>query len=195
MFRANFTNGNVEFNIKESFGPFISENLLILTTCKVGRILLIIEKFSIYGISPDRGEVLFEAKDENYDIINVIGMIEGCLLCIDSKGKFKLIEIFYETGQILTTWHLNFGDGNEKWSLEHAAIHKPTSSSVKFNLILKMRSENIGRVILVYSIDPQSEIVKCVFRHWIINNNYNDKTLPFIVITQMMYVCRLFLLL
>lgn len=152
-----------------------------MTTCKRGRILLIIEKFSIYGISSEGGEVLFDIPIEGFDIKSFIQVIEGCLLCIDSKGNFRLIEIFYETGAVLATWHLNLNEGNDNWTLEQATIHK---ISEKFNLIIKIRSEIIGKVILIYSIDPLSEVVACTFRHWIMNNSYsenNNDNLPFIV--------------
>ena len=150
----------------------------MMTSYKIGRVLLVIEKCMIYGISPDGGEVLFEIKTKTFEIVSVIDVIEGCLLCIDSKGQFRLIEIFYETGQVLATWHLNFTDKTVQWTIENAEIYR--NSPDKFNLIIKMRNALIGRVILVYSLDPQSEIVSCTFRHWIINN-YNDKSLPFIV--------------
>lgn len=154
-----------------------------MTTCKRGRVLLIIEKLNIYGISSEGGEVLFDIPIEGFDIKSFIQVVEGCLLCIDSKGNFRLIEIFYETGVVLATWHLNFSERTDNWTLEQAAVHK---LSGKFNLIIKIRGEMIGKVILIYLIDPLSEIVTCTFRHWIMNNHnnssYSDKnSLPFIV--------------
>ena len=136
--------------------------------------MLVIEQIIIYGISPEGGEVLFEIRMD-FEIKSVIDMIEGCLLCIDSRGNFKLIEIFYETGAILATWHLKY---ENSWTLEQATIHK---ISEKFNLIIKMRNELLGEMILAYSIDPQIKIVPCTFRYWIVDDNCNDKNLPFIV--------------
>ena len=183
LFRVNFKGDNIdiEFSIKESFGPFNCDNLLLMTSCKRGRVLLIIEKFNIYGISSEGGEVLFDIPIEGgFDIKSFIQVIEGCLLCIDSKGNMRLIEIFYETGQVLATWHFNFSERNHNWTLEQvtataaatAAIHK---LSGKFNLIIKIRCEMIGKVILIYSIDPLSEIVTCTFRHWIMNSCKDSK--------------------
>lgn len=146
----------------------------MMSTCKRGRVLLVIENKNIYGISPEGGEVLFEIR-VNFDIKTVIDLIEGCLLCIDSKGNFRLIEIFYETGVNLATWHIK---SENNWTLEQATVHK---LSGKFNLIIKMGCDTVGKVVLVYSIDPQSEIVPCTFRHWIIKDGLNDKNMPFIV--------------
>lgn len=180
----NFKGGNIEFSIKESFGPFNCDNLLMMIMCKRGRVLLVIEKFNIYGISPEDGEVLFEIR-VNFDIKSVIDIIEGCLLCIDSKGNFRLIEIFYETGVNLVTWYLKSEDN---WTLEEATVHK-LSFSGKFNLIIKIRCDTVGKVILVYSIDAQSEIVSCTFRHWILEEgHFSDKNLPVIVITGRIYI-------
>lgn len=153
----------------------------MMTTCKRGRVLLVIERGNIYGISPEGGEVLFELSSFDFGIKMVIDLIEGSLLCIDSKGNFRLIEIFYETGVILATWHLNFygHEWNYKnWKLEEATVHKLFE---KFNLIVKLGFGRDVKVILIYSIDPLSEIVPCTFRHWIINSIVNDKNLPFIV--------------
>lgn len=179
VFRIGFNGIGLEFSIKESFGPFNSVpdfNLkLLMKTCKSGRVLLVIDKMKIYGISLKEGEVLFELSMED---CTVIDGFEGCLLYIDKIGRFHLIEIFYETGQVLASWHLNFGDFEGNWIVESAAIHK--ISSEKFNLIVKLRNDVIGRVILVYLIDPKSEVVTCTFRHWIISD-FNDKKLPFIV--------------
>lgn len=137
-------------------------------------VLLVVGKQKIYGISPSYGEILFEISLQDLEIGQVIDLVDGCLLCLDTHGQFKLIEIFYETGQVLATWQL---DCSPDWEIEAASVRVNTS---RINLFVKMKSK-IGRVILVYHLDPLCDIVTCTFRHWSLNSNQDDKTLPSIV--------------
>ena len=137
-------------------------------------VLLVVGKQKIYGISPSDGEILFEFSLQDTEISHVIDLVDGCLMCLDTNGQFRLIEIFYETGQVLVTWQL---DCSHEWVIEAASVRVNTSRT---NLFVKMKSK-IGRVILVYHLDPFCEIVTCTFRHWTLNSNQDDKTLPPIV--------------
>lgn len=144
-------------------------------TFKNESVLLAIGMQKIYGISPSDGELLFEFTTE---IGHVIDLVEGCLLSLDSRGRFRLIEIFYETGQILGTWQLETPD-NSMWEMEAASVRAVGS---KINLFVKLKTAGM-RVILVFPIDPICEIATCSFRHWTISSNQDDKSLPFIVKT------------
>lgn len=137
-------------------------------------VLLVVGKQKIYGIFPSDGEIVFEFSPQDTEISHVIDLVDGCLICLDTHGQFKLIEIFYETGQVLATWQL---DCSPEWEIEAASVRVNAS---KINLFVKMKSK-IGRVILVYHLDPLCEIVTCTFRHWALNSNQDDKTLPSIV--------------
>ena len=108
-----------EFNIRESFGPFECGNLQLLMTrtFRNGPVLLVIGKLKIYGISPSDGEIFFEFTLNQMEIRHVIDLVEGCVLVLDSCGRFQFIEVFYETGQILATWQLESSD-DSKWEIE-----------------------------------------------------------------------------
>ena len=166
-----------EFNIKESFGPFECGNLkmLMTRTFRNDSVLLVIGKVKIYGISPSDGEMLFEFSLNPLEICHVIDLVDGCLVFLDFNGNFRLFEVFYETGQILATWQL---DCNLDWEIEATSIK---INGQKLNLFVKMKRENC-RVIVVYPLDPLCEIVTCSFRHWTVNSDQDDKTLPLIVI-------------
>lgn len=168
--------GGINFQIKESFGPFESDNLkLLLTTSRSGLILLAVGKCKIYGIALEGGEVIFELQID--EIKTVIDIVEGCLLCLDSNGRFKLIEIFYETGQVLATWKLQCE--NVKLVIDSVSVKSKLSGS-KFNLTVKLSAEASDKVVAVFTIDPASEVTTCTFRHWILTDQ-DEKPLPVIV--------------
>lgn len=175
MFRVQYSNSIVDFSIKESFGPFEDENLkLILTQSKSGMILLLIGRRRIYGIDSEDGEILFEIQLDFEIFSNIAFMVEGCLLCLDSEGLLRLIEIHFETGQILSTWSMICE--SETLVIESISLNDD-------HLIIKLSFKMIGKVILVFKFDPLSEVVPCIFRHWIITEEHNedDNKLPFIV--------------
>lgn len=151
---------------------------LLLTACQSGLVLLAVGQNRIYGITLDGGEVLFEMKIKEFIIKQVVDCIEGCLLCIDDEGRFRLIEIFYETGQVLASWQLT-ESGENAFEIESTSI-KQNESGSKFNLTVKLGSKIAGKVVLVFAIDPASEVVACSFRHWILTNQ-DEKLLPSIV--------------
>lgn len=174
--------GSVEFVIKESFGPFEEcENFkLLMTTSRSGLILMAIGNFTIYGIKFEFGEVLFEVKVKEFEIKKSIEMLDGCLLVLDNFGRFKLIEIFHETGQVLATWQMKC-ESKELFKIDSVSIGKKFTSS-KFNLIVKLLpSELNGTIVSVFTVDLASEFSVCSFRHWILNNQEDDKILPIIV--------------
>lgn len=167
-----------DFNIKESFGPFESGNskLLMTKTHRNASVLLVIGTERIYGISPKDGEVLFEFTQK---ISHVIDIIEGTLMIIDLSGRFSLIDIFYESGQVLCKWKLEMSSTTDYFEIEATSAKLSDS---KINLFIKLGLNESMKVILLFQLDPLCEIAPCSFRHWILNNpDINDKSLPFIV--------------
>lgn len=108
------------------------------------------------------------------------------MLCLDTKGKFHLIEIYYETGQVLGIWTLKITDEIE--ILIEGVQLLENEKIIKYNLMIVLEVKGIGRVICVFSFDPLVEFnvpCVCVFRHWtiVIENGDDgiDKNLPDIV--------------
>lgn len=125
---------------------------------------------------------MFELANENFEIERVVGIVEGtCLLCVDSLGMLRLIEMFYETGQTLALWELKLrsegveGEREEYDSEPEAeSVHEIFSVEAitidqtdACHLVVKVL---IGRerAILVFKFDPLN--VQCIFRHCILSS-------------------------
>lgn len=190
--------GNLEFlgfSVKESFGPFEAGNSqngigLLMFETKSGPILLIIESRKIVGIDTKNNKNSEFEIDLNFNIKS-FQTIGGCLLCLDSEGKFHLIEIYYETGQVLGTWTLKCEVETEiliegvKVLEDEKIVDIKKTKNYKYNLMIVIEVLKIGRVICVFSLDPLSEFfVPCSFKHWTIKTNNDEninKNLPDIV--------------
>lgn len=165
------------------------ENQLRIFDGKDQKLLLVIGKFKIFGISPINGEIYFEYDHQEVEIVKVLNCIGGCLLILDRMGMIKLIEIYYETGEILSTWYIDMGVHNYTIESISTSFTSPTITS--FNLFIKLSIKSIGQVILLYLIDPLKEgIISCIFRHWLISGD--DKNLPIIVIDPVLFFLNLF---
>lgn len=167
------------FNISASFGPFGSTGFeLALAKCSSGPVLLLIGSAMIYGLTLYSGSLLFEFRFD-FLILKSLLLNYSSLFTLGADGVFRLIEVFYETGQVIGSWSLT---SDADACIENFTIEFQDQSSLsKLNLAVELAVSSIGRVICIYSLDPLSEVISCRFRNWIIGENVDDKKLPSIV--------------
>lgn len=151
-----------------------------MTTCctQSGLSILVIGKDEIFGVGMEDGRVKFEFEQKLKNLCRLVDIIDGCAIMLDEYGNFHLMELFYETGQILATWSVEMVQNNSSWSLNNVSVRKD-GGKIKF--LITLESNSIGTLNALFFIDPLSSVPVCSFRHWIINDDCDEKNLPQIV--------------